>query len=65
MFDSRCANVHVDDTNDVAYTPFPLKLLGALAQLTAHLAGDLARAARQLAVTKAKVDGHIARLDRL
>ena len=130
VFDSRTANVHVDDTNDVAYTPFPLKLLGALAQLcksvkdklaaeiaqikaqtpeairtpacsrdtavgklmaritantapatvealaaltqaeqdrlaqlTADMAGD--RAARQLAAMKAKVDGHIARLDRL
>ncbi|TXH19930.1 MAG: hypothetical protein E6R00_01085 [Gammaproteobacteria bacterium] len=132
VFDSRTANVHVDDTNDVAYTPFPLKLLGALAQLcklvkdklaaeitqikaqtpeairtpacgtdttvgklmarltantapatlealttltqaeqgrlaqlSADLAGDPARAARQLAALKAKLDGHIARLDRL
>lgn len=132
VFDSNTANVHVDDTNDVAYTPAPLKLLGALAQLcksvkdklaveiaqlkaqtpeairtpacgrdtavgklmarltantapatvealatltqaeqdrlaqlTADLAGDPARAARQLAALKAKVDGHIARLDRL
>lgn len=132
VFDSRTANVHVDDTNDVAYTPFPLKLLGALAQLcksvkdklaaeiaqiktqtpeairtpacsrdtavgklmarltantapatvealatltqaeqdrlaqlTADLAGDPARAVRQLVALKTKVDGHIARLDRL
>jgi energy-coupling factor transporter ATP-binding protein EcfA2 len=132
VFDSRTANIHVDDTNDVAYTPFPLKLLGALAQLcksvndklaaeiaqiraqtpeairtpscgrdtkvgklmarltantapaavealatltqaeedrlaqlTADLAGDPARAARQLAGLKSRVDGHIARLDRL
>ncbi|HII2938387.1 TPA: AAA family ATPase [Pseudomonas aeruginosa] len=132
VFDSRTANVHVDDTNDVAYTPFPLKLLGALAQLcksvkdklaaeiarikaqtpeairtptcsrdtavgklmaritantapatvealaaltqaeqdrlaqlTADLAGDPARAARQLAALKTKVDGYVARLDRL
>lgn len=132
VFDSRTANVHVDETNDVAYTPFPLKLLGALAQLcksvkdkltaeitqikahtpeairtpacsretavgqlmtrlaantdpatvetlaaltqaeqdrlaqlTADLVGDPARAARQLAALKAKVEGHIARLDRL
>lgn len=132
VFDSRTANVHVDETNDVAYTPFPLKLLGALAQLcksvkdklaaevtqikaqtpeairtpacsretavghlmtrlaantdparvetlaaltqaeqdrlaqlTADLAGDPARAARQLAALKAKVEGHIAQLDRL
>ena len=132
VFDSRTANVHVDDTNDVAYTPFPLKLLGALAQLcksvkdklaaeiaqikaqtpeairtpacsrdtavgrlmarltantapatvealatltqaeqdrwaqlTADLAGDPARAARQLVALKTKVDGHVAGLDRL
>jgi len=130
VFDSRTANIHVDETNDVAYTPFPLKLLGALAQicksvkdklaaeitqikaqtpqsiksptcssttavgrlmarlaantdpttverlaaltqaeqdrlaqLTADLSGDPARAARQLAALKSKVEGHIARLD--
>ena len=132
VFDSRTANIHVDETNDVAYTPFPLKLLGALAQLcksvkdklaveiaqlqaqtpqsvkaptcsstskvgqllarlaantdpvsvevlanltqaeqdrlsqlTADLAGDPSRAARQLAALKTKVEGHIARLDGL
>jgi energy-coupling factor transporter ATP-binding protein EcfA2 len=132
VFDSRTANVHVDDTNELAYTPVPLKLLGALAQLcksikdklsgeiaqiraqtpeairipacsretavgsvmtrlaadtapaaieslatliqaehdrlaqlTADLAGDPARAARQLAALKVKVEGNIARLDRL
>ena len=31
VFDSRTANVHVDATNHVAYTPFPLKLLEDLA----------------------------------
>lgn len=36
-----------------------------LAQLTADLAGDPARAARQLAALKTKVDGHVTRLDRL
>ena len=132
VFDSRTANIHVDETNDVAYTPVPLKLLGALAQLcksvkdklaveftqikaqtpeairtpacsretavgrlmtrlatntdpatvetlatltqaeqdrltqlTADLAGDPARAARQLVALKTKVEEHIARLDRL
>jgi energy-coupling factor transporter ATP-binding protein EcfA2 len=132
VFDSRTANTHVDETNDVAYTPFPLKLLSALAQLcksvkdkltaeitqlqaqtpqsikaptcsptskvgqllarlaattapatvealatltqaeqdrlaqlTADLASDLPRAARQLAALKTKVEGHIARLDGL
>lgn len=32
VFDSRTANVHVDETNDVAYTPFPMKLLERLVQ---------------------------------
>lgn len=131
VFDSRTASIHVDETNDVAYTPFPLKLLGALAQLcksvkdklvaevaqikaqtpeairtptcsratgvgrlmarlaantdpaaveslatltqqeqdrlaqlTADLAGDPARAARQLTALKAKVEGYVAHLDR-
>ena len=33
VFDSRTANVHVDETNNVAYKPFPMKLLEDLAQL--------------------------------
>lgn len=132
VFDSRTANVHVDDTNDLAYTPFPLQLLAALAQLcklvreklaaenaqiraqtpeairtpacgketavgrllaelnaetppssveelatltqaeqdrlaqlTADLASDPARAARQLAALQTKVGDLVARLDRL
>lgn len=32
VFDSHTANVHVTQTNDVAYTPLPLKILAALAQ---------------------------------
>jgi len=42
VFDSRTANVHVDDTNDVAYTPFPLKVLGQLAVLCRHVKERLA-----------------------
>ena len=30
IFDSKTANVHVDEENDVAYTPFPLELLRRL-----------------------------------
>lgn len=30
VFDSNTANVHVDEENDVAYTPFPLELLRRL-----------------------------------
>lgn len=32
VFDSSTANIHVDQANDVAYTPFPLKILAGLAQ---------------------------------
>lgn len=32
VFDSATANVHVDATNDVAYTPYPMKLLERLVQ---------------------------------
>lgn len=32
VFDSRTASIHVSQVNDVAYTPFPLKILGQLAQ---------------------------------
>ncbi|CAP44981.1 AAA family ATPase [Bordetella petrii] len=41
VFDSRTANIHVNETNDVAYTPFPLKLLGTLAQLCQSVKGKL------------------------
>ncbi|MEM6413521.1 MAG: AAA family ATPase [Pseudomonadota bacterium] len=30
VFDSRTANVHVEETNDLAYTPYPMKLLEQL-----------------------------------
>lgn len=30
VFDSRTANVHVEETNDLAYTPYPMKLLERL-----------------------------------
>lgn len=33
VFDSRCASIHVQETNDLAYTPFPLRLLATLVQL--------------------------------
>ena len=31
VFDSNAANVHVEETNDLAYTPFPMKVLERLA----------------------------------
>lgn len=30
VFDTRTANVHVEETNDLAYTPFPMRLLERL-----------------------------------
>jgi hypothetical protein len=42
VFDSRTANVHVSQTNDVAYTPLPLKILAALAQTCQDIKGKLA-----------------------
>lgn len=48
VFDSRTANIHVDETNDVAYTPLPLKLLGTLAQLCKSVKDKLAAEITQL-----------------
>ncbi|MCG7349586.1 AAA family ATPase [Sphingomonas sp. ACRSK] len=41
VFDTRTANVHVSQTNDVAYTPLPLKILAALAQTCQDIRGKL------------------------
>lgn len=45
VFDSRTANVHVENTNDLAYTPLPLRILAGLAQacqdVKAKLAGEI------------------------
>jgi energy-coupling factor transporter ATP-binding protein EcfA2 len=41
VFDSRTASVHVDAVNDVAYTPFPLRILGQLAKACQDLRGRL------------------------
>ncbi|CAB4795544.1 MAG: AAA family ATPase [Actinobacteria bacterium] len=42
VFDSRTANVHVDQTNDVAYTPLPLRVLASLAQACQEVKQKLA-----------------------
>ena len=42
VFDSRTANVHVDETNNVAYTPLPMKLLEELAQICRKIKDKLA-----------------------
>jgi hypothetical protein len=41
VFDSRCASVHVDGKNELAYTPVPLQLLQALADLCREIANRL------------------------
>ncbi|MHC2337884.1 AAA family ATPase [Bradyrhizobium sp. USDA 4454] len=41
VFDSRTASVHVDVVNDVAYTPFPLRILGQLAKTCQDLRAKL------------------------
>jgi hypothetical protein len=41
VFDSRTASVHVDQTNDVAYTPFPIKVLEGLAQAAQEIRSRL------------------------
>ena len=41
VFDTATANVHVDATNDVAYTPLPMKLLERLVQACRAVKGRL------------------------
>jgi energy-coupling factor transporter ATP-binding protein EcfA2 len=42
VFDSRTANVHVENTNDLAYTPMPLRILAGLAQVCQEVKTKLA-----------------------
>lgn len=42
VFDSRTANVHVENTNDLAYTPLPLRILAGLAQACQDVKAELA-----------------------
>jgi energy-coupling factor transporter ATP-binding protein EcfA2 len=48
VFDSRTASVHVDQTNDVAYTPIPLRVLAALAQACQDVKQRLASEVKSL-----------------
>jgi energy-coupling factor transporter ATP-binding protein EcfA2 len=48
VFDSRTASVHVDDVNEVAYTPFPLRILGHLARLCQDLREKLSAEIKQI-----------------
>ena len=40
VFDSKCASVHVDGKNELAYTPVPLQLLQTLADLCREIANN-------------------------
>jgi energy-coupling factor transporter ATP-binding protein EcfA2 len=42
VFDSRTANIHVENTNDLAYTPLPLRILAGLAQACQDIRAKLA-----------------------
>lgn len=42
VFDSRTANIHVENTNDLAYTPLPLRILAGLAQVCQDVKSKLA-----------------------
>lgn len=41
VFDSRCASVHVDGKNELAYTPIPLQLLQQLAEVSREIRSKL------------------------
>ncbi|WP_245508835.1 AAA family ATPase [Bradyrhizobium nanningense] len=48
VFDSRTASIHVENTNDLAYTPFPLRILAGLAQLCQEVKARLQEEANSL-----------------
>ncbi len=48
VFDSRIANVHVENTNDLAYTPLPLRILAGLAQACQNVKAKLATEVKAL-----------------
>ena len=48
VFDSRTAAVHVDATNDLAYTPMPLKIMAGLADACQSLKNRLAEEIKTL-----------------
>lgn len=48
VFDSRTANVHVENTNDLAYTPLPLRILAGLAQACQDVKAELSAEVHKL-----------------
>ncbi|WP_246233316.1 hypothetical protein [Aurantimonas aggregata] len=61
VFDSRTANVHVENTNDLAYTPLPLRILAGLAQacqdVKAKLAAEIKALQEQTPAVLSKPEG--------
>jgi energy-coupling factor transporter ATP-binding protein EcfA2 len=55
VFDSRTASIHVDQTNDVAYTPLPLRMLAGLAQACQDLKQKLSAEIKALEQQKPAV----------
>lgn len=48
VFDTRTANIHAENTNDLAYTPLPLRILASLAQACLEVKADLAKEIKAL-----------------
>ena len=48
VFDSGTANVHVDEVNDVAYTPFPMRVLEKLATVSQQVKKRITANIREL-----------------
>ena len=75
VFDSRTANIHVDEMNDVAYTPFPMRILDRLAkacqEIKSRISADIRELEQQTPQSIARFRSHdrtavarlIARLD--
>ena len=62
VFDSRTANVHVNEVNDVAYTPFPMRVLERLAEacqeIRRRINAELRELEQQTPETIAKPECH-------
>ncbi|MCP1912689.1 hypothetical protein J2R96_005169 [Bradyrhizobium elkanii] len=48
VFDSRTANVYVENSNDLAYTPLPLRILAGVAQACQDVKAKLAAEIKSL-----------------
>lgn len=62
VFDSRTANVHVDEVNNVAYTPFPMRVLERLAEacgeIKKHINAEIRELKQQTPKAIAESDCH-------